>query len=92
MSRRGEVRRTQTSVPAVIRQIPCSSRCEASSDPQPDDPRFWTRRFQDIATWERHLTRSGTRVVKFFLHVSQGEQRRRFLARVDRPEKYWKFS
>lgn len=43
-------------------------------------------------TWERHLTRSGTRVVKFFLHVSKAEQRRRFMAGLERPEKYWKFS
>jgi PPK2 family polyphosphate:nucleotide phosphotransferase len=40
---------------------------------------------------ERHLTRSGTRVLKFFLHVSKAEQRRRFLARIEQPEKYWKF-
>ena len=41
---------------------------------------FWRGRFEDIATWERHLDRSGTRVVKFFLHVSKEEQRKRFLA------------
>jgi PPK2 family polyphosphate:nucleotide phosphotransferase len=57
-----------------------------------EDPAFWEERFQDIAAWERHLTRAGTRVLKFFLHVSKSEQRRRFLERVQRPEKNWKFS
>jgi PPK2 family polyphosphate:nucleotide phosphotransferase len=54
--------------------------------------RFWKQRLEDIATWERHLERSGTRVVKFFLHVSRDEQRERFLARADEAEKNWKFS
>ena len=53
---------------------------------------FWRRRFEDIAGWERHLDRSGTRVVKFFLHVSKEEQRKRFLARAQEPAKRWKFS
>jgi PPK2 family polyphosphate:nucleotide phosphotransferase len=62
-------------------------------DPQlAQDPSFWEQRYEDIATWERHLTRNGTRVVKFFLHVSRAEQRRRFLARAEEPEKLWKFS
>jgi PPK2 family polyphosphate:nucleotide phosphotransferase len=54
--------------------------------------RFWKQRLEDITTWERHLDRSGTRVVKFFLHVSREEQRERFLARADEAEKNWKFS
>jgi PPK2 family polyphosphate:nucleotide phosphotransferase len=54
--------------------------------------RFWKQRLEDIAAWERHLERSGTRVVKFFLHVSRDEQRERFLARADEAEKNWKFS
>ncbi len=54
--------------------------------------RFWKQRLEDIAAWERHLDRSGTRVVKFFLHVSREEQRERFLARADEAEKQWKFS
>ena len=53
---------------------------------------FWKQRFEDIATWERHLERSGTQVVKFFLHVSRKEQRERILARADEPDKQWKFS
>jgi PPK2 family polyphosphate:nucleotide phosphotransferase len=56
------------------------------------DSAFWAARFEDIAACERHLTRSRTRIVKFFLHVSRGEQRKRFLARARRPEKQWKFS
>jgi PPK2 family polyphosphate:nucleotide phosphotransferase len=57
-----------------------------------EDSDFWKKRFEDIATWERHLTRSGTQVVKFFLHVSKAEQRRRLLDRIEQPEKNWKFS
>ena len=53
---------------------------------------FWTGRYDDINAFERHLDRSGTRVVKFFLHVSKEEQKRRFLARLDNPHKNWKFS
>jgi PPK2 family polyphosphate:nucleotide phosphotransferase len=53
---------------------------------------FWKQRLEDIAAWEAHLHRSGTRVVKFFLHVSREEQRKRFLARADEPDKNWKFS
>jgi PPK2 family polyphosphate:nucleotide phosphotransferase len=53
---------------------------------------LWTERFEDIRAFERHLQRSGTRVLKFFLHVSKDEQRKRFLERLHDPEKNWKFS
>src|SRR5271166_6387555 len=53
---------------------------------------FWEARYEDINAFERHLVRNGTVVLKFFLHVSKDEQRRRFLERLDRPEKHWKFS
>ena len=53
---------------------------------------IWKERFEDINAFERHLARSGTRVLKFFLHVSRDEQRRRFLERLDTPQKRWKFS
>jgi PPK2 family polyphosphate:nucleotide phosphotransferase len=53
---------------------------------------FWERRYQDIVHFERYLTHSRTRVVKFFLNVSREEQKRRILARLDEPEKFWKFS
>jgi PPK2 family polyphosphate:nucleotide phosphotransferase len=52
----------------------------------------WEERFQDIRAFERHLARNGTLVLKFFLHVSKEEQRRRFLDRLDEPAKRWKFS
>ena len=52
----------------------------------------WDDRFQDIRSFERYLHRNGTIVRKFFLHVSKGEQRKRFLERLDLPEKNWKFS
>lgn len=53
---------------------------------------LWGERTEDINAFERHLGRNGTRVVKFFLHVSKEEQRRRLLARLDDPAKQWKFS
>jgi PPK2 family polyphosphate:nucleotide phosphotransferase len=52
----------------------------------------WRRRFQAINDLERHLHDNGTRIVKFFLHLSKEEQRKRFLARIDDPDKNWKFS
>ena len=53
---------------------------------------IWKERFQDIRAFERYLARNGVVVRKFFLHVSKKEQRRRFLERLERPEKNWKFS
>ena len=54
--------------------------------------RIWEERFEDIRAFERYLHRNGTIVLKFFLHVSKDEQKKRFLERLDRPEKNWKFS
>ena len=54
--------------------------------------KFWQHRFDDIRGFEHHLARSGTLVLKFFLNISREEQRRRFLARLDEPDKNWKFS
>ncbi len=54
--------------------------------------RFWEERYEDINAFERHLARNGTVVLKFFLHVSQEEQKQRFLERLINPEKHWKFS
>jgi PPK2 family polyphosphate:nucleotide phosphotransferase len=53
---------------------------------------IWQQRFDDICAFERHLTRNGTRILKFFLHVSKEEQRKRFLERIEEPAKRWKFS
>jgi PPK2 family polyphosphate:nucleotide phosphotransferase len=54
--------------------------------------RIWEQRYEDIRNFERYLARNGTVIRKFFLHVSKGEQKRRFVSRLDEPEKNWKFS
>jgi PPK2 family polyphosphate:nucleotide phosphotransferase len=56
------------------------------------DKKIWDERFEDIRCFERHMTRSGTVIRKFFLNLSKKEQKQRFLARLDHPEKNWKFS
>lgn len=56
------------------------------------DKDFWKHRYRSINDFEKHLHRNGTHVVKFFLHLSKDEQRRRFLDRIDNPEKNWKLS
>ena len=53
---------------------------------------FWQRRFRDFVAMEEHLADNGTEIVKFFLNVSKEEQKKRFLKRLHRPEKHWKFS
>ena len=53
---------------------------------------IWEERFKDIRAFERYLARNGTLILKFFLHVSKEEQKRRFLERIDEPSKNWKFS
>ncbi len=66
---------------------------EAQRLPGPIDPEsIWRQRFESIRDHERHLARNGTVVLKFWLNVSREEQRRRFLARLDEPEKHWKFA
>jgi PPK2 family polyphosphate:nucleotide phosphotransferase len=57
-----------------------------------DDKQLWKHRFRSIVDQEKHLHRNGTRIVKIFLHLSRDEQRRRFLERLDEPDKHWKFS
>ena len=54
--------------------------------------RLWEERYEDIRSFERYLARNGTLIRKFFLHVSKAEQKRRFMSRLDEPEKNWKFS
>ncbi|WP_158828385.1 polyphosphate kinase 2 family protein [Mucilaginibacter lacusdianchii] len=56
------------------------------------DERFWKHRYKSIREFEKHLTRNGITIIKFFLHVSKDEQKERFLARINEPEKNWKFS
>jgi PPK2 family polyphosphate:nucleotide phosphotransferase len=60
--------------------------------PKPRGPRLWKQRYQDISAFERHLHRNGTHILKFFLNISKEEQRKRLLARLDDPDKHWKFS
>ena len=77
-----------------------AGRSRASGDsPQPgaseelrDEKTIWEERYRSIVDLERHLHRNGTRIVKIFLHLSKEEQRKRFLARIDEPDKNWKFS
>ncbi len=61
-------------------------------EPKDDRDKFWKERYHSIRELERHLTANNVHVVKFFLHLSKDEQRKRFLARIDEPEKNWKFS
>ena len=56
------------------------------------DENMWQNRFRSIVGLEKHLHRNGTRIVKFYLHLSKAEQRKRFLQRIDEPHKNWKFS
>jgi PPK2 family polyphosphate:nucleotide phosphotransferase len=57
-----------------------------------DEKTIWEERYRSIVDQEEHLHRNGTRIIKFFLHLSENEQRKRFLERIDEPEKNWKFS
>ena len=57
-----------------------------------DNKKIWQQRFQEINDFERYLTSNGTVIIKFFLHVSKAEQKKRFLQRIDSPAKHWKFS
>jgi len=56
------------------------------------DTKFWDNRYKQINRFEKNLYENGTRIIKFFLHVSKKEQKKRFLERIDNPEKNWKFS
>jgi PPK2 family polyphosphate:nucleotide phosphotransferase len=65
---------------------------EAVPDAPRHDAKLWKDRYRSIVDLERHLHANGTRIVKIFLHLSKEEQRQRFLARIDDPDKNWKFS
>jgi PPK2 family polyphosphate:nucleotide phosphotransferase len=67
-------------------------RGEGLPGPLVDDATLWHHRYRSIVDLERHLDRNGTRIIKFFLHLSKEEQRKRFLDRIDQPDKNWKFS
>ena len=76
----------------IVRVHPEILRSEAIPDAPRDDKDFWSERYRSIVNLERHLHDNGTRIIKFFLHLSKEEQRKRFLERIDEQEKNWKFS
>ena len=76
----------------IVRVHPEILRGQKVPQEGPGGDEVWHKRYRSIADMEAHLERNGTRVVKFFLHVSKDEQRKRFLARIDEPDKNWKFS
>jgi len=75
----------------VVRVHPELLRAQGLPDATRDNGAIWTERFRSIVDLERHLDVSGTKIVKFFLHLSKDEQRRRFIDRIDEPDKNWKF-
>jgi PPK2 family polyphosphate:nucleotide phosphotransferase len=76
----------------IARVHPEILHAEGLPDKSADDEAIWNDRYRSITNLERHLHRNGTRIVKFFLHLSKEEQRKRFIDRIDEPEKNWKFS
>jgi PPK2 family polyphosphate:nucleotide phosphotransferase len=76
----------------IVRVHPEILRGEGLSEELRDEKHFWEGRYRSIVDLEEHLHRNGTRIVKIFLHLSKGEQRKRFLERIDEPDKNWKFS
>jgi PPK2 family polyphosphate:nucleotide phosphotransferase len=76
----------------IVRVHPTFLRGQNLPEEVIQDKNIWEERYRSILDFERHLNRNGTRILKFFLHLSKAEQRRRFLKRIDTPEKNWKFS
>jgi PPK2 family polyphosphate:nucleotide phosphotransferase len=76
----------------VVRVHPELLRNEGLPDQLHDEKTIWKERYRSIVDLEEHLYRNGTRIIKFFLHLSKNEQRKRFLDRIDEPDKNWKFS
>ena len=76
----------------VVRVHPEILRSQGLSEELRDEKAIWAERYRSIRDLESHLYRNGTRTIKVFLHLSQEEQRRRFLERIDEPDKNWKFS
>jgi len=76
----------------IVRVHPEILAAQGLSDLPKDANTLWANRYQSITELEKHLTRNGTRIIKFFLHLSEGEQKKRFLERIDNPNKNWKFS
>ena len=76
----------------IVRVHPEILRNEGLPNAPHAEKAVWHERYRSIVNLERHLHENGTRVIKFFLHLSKEEQRKRFLARIDEPDKNWKFS
>ena len=76
----------------IVRVHPEILHSQGLPDDVIDEKTIWKQRYRSIVDLEKHLYRNGTRIIKFFLHLSEKEQRKRFLARIDEPEKNWKFS
>jgi PPK2 family polyphosphate:nucleotide phosphotransferase len=76
----------------VVRVHPEILRSQGLSEELRDEKTIWEERYRSMVDLERHLYRNGTRTIKIFLHLSQEEQRKRFLERLDEPDKNWKFS
>ncbi|MHB8899047.1 MAG: ADP-polyphosphate phosphotransferase [Thermoguttaceae bacterium] len=76
----------------VVRVHPEILNSQRLPDELPDAETIWKDRYRSVVDLEEHLHRNGTRILKFFLHLSKDEQRKRFLDRIDEPEKNWKFS
>jgi|SRR3984885_1381067 len=76
----------------VVRVHPELLRSQGLPEELRDEKEVWGHRYDSIANLEKHLHRNGTQIVKIFLHLSYKEQRKRFLARIDEPDKNWKFS
>jgi polyphosphate kinase 2 (PPK2 family) len=88
----GSVSSTYYEEVLIVRVHPRILHGEGIGDELPDEETVWQSRFRSIIDLESHLHRNGTRIVKFYLHLSKDEQQRRFLQRIDDPEKNWKFS
>jgi len=76
----------------IVRVHPEILRSQGLSEELRDEKTIWEERYRSIVDLESHLYRNGTRTIKVFLHLSQEEQRKRFLDRIDKPDKNWKFS
>jgi PPK2 family polyphosphate:nucleotide phosphotransferase len=76
----------------VVRVHPEILRNEGLPKGLRDEKNIWKERYRSIVDSEAHLHRNGTQIIKFFLHLSKNEQRKRFLERIDEPDKNWKFS
>lgn len=76
----------------IVRVHPEILSSQRIPDNKGDKSKIWQDRYQSILESEQHLNRNGTKIIKFFLHLSKEQQRQRFLKRIDKPSKNWKFS